>query len=108
MDSLKQKFGKRLKELRKSKGLTQEKIAEMVNIEPPNLSKIECGMHFPLPDKIEKIALVLGVDVCELFNFGHIKTREELINSLNNIIDNSDTKELESYLRMINLYKELK
>ena len=31
MTSLKVKFGKRLKELRKSKGLTQEQVAEIIN-----------------------------------------------------------------------------
>jgi transcriptional regulator with XRE-family HTH domain len=54
MSSLKDKFGKRVKEIRKGKGITQEQLAESVNIEPPNISKIECGMHFPQPDKIEK------------------------------------------------------
>ena len=39
MLSLKQKFGKRVKELRKSKGITQEQIAELINIEP----LIDCG-----------------------------------------------------------------
>ena len=54
MKNLKEKFGKRMKEMRKAKKLTQEHLAELVGIEPQNLSKIECGMHFPQPDKIEK------------------------------------------------------
>ena len=71
MSSLKDKFGKRVKEIRKGKGITQEQLAESVNIEPPNISKIECGMHFPQPDKIEKIAKVLDVDIKDLFEFEH-------------------------------------
>lgn len=39
MSSLKDKFGKRVKEIRKGKGITQEQLAESVNIEPPNISK---------------------------------------------------------------------
>ena len=31
----------RVREIRKSKGLTQEQIAELINIEPPNVSKME-------------------------------------------------------------------
>ena len=41
MDDIKQLFGKRVRELRKRQGLTQEKLAEMVGIEPRNLLKIE-------------------------------------------------------------------
>ena len=44
-----------IKELRKLKGLTQEQIAELINIEPPNISKIESGTHFPQPENIDPI-----------------------------------------------------
>ena len=71
MTSLKRKFGKRLKELRKSKGLIQEQLAELINIEPPNISRIESGTHFPQPENIEKIAQVLNISVKELFDFEH-------------------------------------
>lgn len=47
MNSLKAKFGKRIRELRKRSGFTQEKLAEMIGMEPPNISKMENGLHFP-------------------------------------------------------------
>ena len=39
-----QKFGLRIKELRKRKGLTQEKLAEMISIGVRSLVKIETGI----------------------------------------------------------------
>ena len=78
MTSLKQKFGKRVREIRKSKGLTQEQIAELINIEPPNVSKMESGLHFPQPDKIEKLAKALDVNIQELFDFEHIQKKQDL------------------------------
>ena len=82
MKSLKYKFGKRVRELRKSRGITQEQIAELINIEPPNVSKMENGMHFPQPDKIEKIAKALNVEIYDLFDFEHHNDRIELLNKI--------------------------
>ena len=41
-------LGKRIKELRKYRNFTQEKLAELIDIEPCSLSAIEIGRHFPL------------------------------------------------------------
>lgn len=101
MSSIKQKFGKRLKELRKSRGYTQEEIAEMVNIEPPNISKIECGMHFPQPEKIEKFASALGVSVSDLFEYEHFNKKQDLINFIVAELNNFEIKKLELAYKFI-------
>ncbi len=108
MTSLKQKFGKRVREIRKSKGLTQEQIAELINIEPPNVSKMESGLHFPQPDKIEKLAKALDVNIQELFDFEHIQKKQDLINYINKSISEFDTKKLElvyKFIYNLNFYK---
>ena len=46
---IKTQFGKRLREIRISKNLTQEKIAENIGIQPENYSRIENGLSFPKP-----------------------------------------------------------
>lgn len=40
-------LGQKIKELRKSKGLTQEQLAEYAHIDNKHLSKIENGLHLP-------------------------------------------------------------
>ena len=108
MGLLKEKFGLRLKELRKSKGLTQEQVAEFVGIEPVNVSKIERGMHFPQPEKIEKFAIILGVSTKDLFDFEHIKDKKELIKNIEMSLKNFDLKELEFVYKFVSdlkLYK---
>lgn len=108
MSSLKQKFGRRVKELRKSKGLTQEQIAELINIEPPNVSKLENGLHFPQPEKIEKIAKALDVTIHDLFDFEHIQKKQDLIKHIKSMIDELDIKALELVYKFIcnlRLYK---
>lgn len=39
-------LGKRIKEIRKHKGLTQEQLSEMIDIETSSLSGIESGRFF--------------------------------------------------------------
>lgn len=108
MSSFKLKFGKRIKELRKSKGLTQEQIAELINIEPPNISKIECGMHFPQPEKIEKIAKVLEVEIKDLFEFEHFQQKQDLIKFIEEALNDFDLKNVElvyKFVYNLKLYK---
>lgn len=78
MFELKKKLGARIQEIRKSKGITQEKLAEMINMDTPNLSNIERGKKFMTADTLEKIASVLGIEEKELFDFGHINSDDEL------------------------------
>ena len=47
-------LGKRIKEIRKQKNLTQEQLAELIQIETGSLSAIESGRHFPSLPTLEK------------------------------------------------------
>ena len=104
MDTLKEKFGARLKELRRSKNLTQENLAEITGMDIPNLSNIERGKKFVSSETLTKLALALEVSESELFNFGHKKSREELIEEIQKLIHSSDLSNLEFiYKTLINL-----
>ena len=69
MFNLRSAFGANLKLIRKSKNITQEKLAEMIDIHPRQLSKIETGEHFPTYKTIEKICISLKEQPKNLFNF---------------------------------------
>jgi len=79
MDNVKKLFGKRLKEIRKSKKLTQEKLAELVGLDSQNISNIENGKYKPSDESLLKISKVLGVRPCELYAFEHWRDTNELI-----------------------------
>lgn len=80
-------LGKRIKELRKEAGLTQERLAELIDIETTSLSGIESGRHFPSLPTLEKIAINLHVEIKALFDFSHLLPIEEM---KKHIIDNID------------------
>lgn len=108
MSTLKQKFGKRVKELRKAKKITQEQLSEIIGIEPPNMSKLESGLHFPQPDKIEKIARALEVDVYELFDYEHKLKKPDLIKYIKKSLNDFDINALEliyKFIYNLKLYK---
>lgn len=69
MRNLKEAFGQRLKEIRKSKNYTQETLAEMIDLSPRQLIRIENGQNFPSADTIGKLSLFLGVGLDNLFDF---------------------------------------
>jgi len=69
MASLKAKFGKKLKKLRKERDITQEELADKIDLTIESISNIERGIFGPKFDNLEKIAKVLKVEVKELFEF---------------------------------------
>ena len=101
MANFKSKFGQRVKELRKSKGYTQEKVAELIGIEPPNISKLEKGTHFPLPENIEKLAKALNVNIKDLFDFEHYDDEIILKTEIKEYLDKAESKEIEFIYKLI-------
>jgi transcriptional regulator with XRE-family HTH domain len=69
MKNLKEAFGLQLREIRKSKNYTQEKLAEMLDLSPRQLIRIENGENFPSAETLGKISLLLNVGLEKLFNF---------------------------------------
>ncbi len=69
MGQLKVEFGKKLKKLRKEANLTQEGLADKVELTVESVSNIERGIFGPKFDNLEKIAKVLNIKVKGLFDF---------------------------------------
>ncbi len=59
-------FNENLRELRKSKGFTQEELATKINVVRQTVSKWEKGLSVPDADSLQKIADVLDVEVSQL------------------------------------------
>ena len=66
-------LGLRIKEIRKQKHITQEELAEMVNLDFGYISKLEVGRNFPKIGTLENIAKALDVELAEFFRFSSLK-----------------------------------
>lgn len=63
------KFGQRVRELRKEKGLTQEQLSLEIDADNSYISNIE-NARYDIPlSRVRLIAKALQVDMKELFNF---------------------------------------
>ena len=67
-------LGKNIKSLRSKKGLTQAVLAEKAEISIIFLSSIERGAKYPKADILARIAMVLEVEVFELFKGNLVPT----------------------------------
>ena len=78
MQTTKELLGLRVREVRKLRGLSQEKLAEKVGLEPKQISRIEGGKSYPSMDTLEGIARELQVDMKELLDFQHLVEGEDI------------------------------
>lgn len=69
MSDFKKLLGKKIQKIRKSKGLTQEKLAEMIDIETPSLSYLETGKYSPSIETLQKLSEALSVQPWEFYYF---------------------------------------
>jgi transcriptional regulator with XRE-family HTH domain len=94
MGNLKSLFGKKVKEYRVNKKMTQSQLAEMVNVDNKHISCIESGKNFPSPDLIERIAAVFNVEVKDLFEFMYLQEPKNLKTEITTMLDKLDTEKL--------------
>jgi len=66
-----------MKAYRAERGLTQEKLAEMVDSATNYIAQIENGKRFPTDTMLEKIATALHKSAYELFTIGHYEKKTE-------------------------------
>ena len=67
--SIRRKLGRRLADLRKEGGLTQEALAEKAGYSVEFISLMERGIHAPSVDGLERLAGALKVDIRDFFDF---------------------------------------
>ncbi|MFC2013714.1 helix-turn-helix domain-containing protein [Chloroflexota bacterium] len=73
--TLRSDFGRRLRQIRRSKDLTQEQIAVVTGLSVEFISNIERGRNAPSFETIEKLAKVLETPIDAFFQFDEIRNR---------------------------------
>ncbi len=68
MPGIKKTLGDRVKRFRKDAGLTQERLAEKVDMAVETISRLERGHSLPSVEKFYEIALALDVEMAVLFD----------------------------------------
>lgn len=94
-------LGKRIKEVRKSKGFTQDKLAEKVGIDVKHLSRIECGKNSLSLNLLYKISDVLNVELSSLFDTTITKSKSEMIEDIKTILAESSDEKIRVYYKIL-------
>ena len=71
MDDIKKKLGENIRYFRRTRGLKQHELAELVGVEDKTISRIEVGGNYPSMDLLVRISNVLNYDITEFVNFNN-------------------------------------
>lgn len=112
MKTTKELLGERIRELRKERGLTQEQLAELVEVEQKHISRLELGKSFPTIDRLQKVSEALNVPLREFFDFIPLSNPETRINTIGEMISELDGESQKRVFRIfrsiINEFKSMK
>lgn len=76
MSELRVQFGRRLRELRIERGMTQEDLAKVTGFSTAFISQMERGINAPSFESLESLARALDVPVKDLFDFKDMSASE--------------------------------
>ena len=88
-------IGKRIKELRRERRMTQEQLADLVGISFQAISKWENGIALPDITLVPRLAQIFGVTTDELFAYNQKEISEEIkqcVNDARKYIENDHEK----------------
>lgn len=84
---VKEELGKKIRRMRLNRGLTQEQLAEAVDVSQRTLSGIEIGENFVTAETLDKILKALNTTTEELFATNHLKNSDCLVKEIIRSID---------------------
>ena len=95
------KLGLRIKELRKKKGLTQDKLSELTEMNGKHLGEVERGIINISILNLDKIAEALGVPLLTLLDIEHQKSKKELSQEVAEMIEDSSYEQIQLIHRVV-------
>ena len=101
MPDAKTLLGRRIRDLRVQRRLSQEKLGEMSQVSGKYLGEIERGQANLTIDIAERLSIALEVEMVDLFDYGHEMGNERLKEEINSLIHESSAEDLKRIFRML-------
>lgn len=95
------KLGQAVKQARVQSHMTQEQLAEMLNISATHLKSIESGERYSSFTLLEKLVRKLSLSLDTIFLCGH-KYTESMVMEIQNMLRHCSQEQLEILSAMIN------
>ena len=97
------RLGKRIRDLRISRKLSQEQLAGMAELSAKYLGEVERGVGNISIERLNKIAGVLGVELRELLENDHERSRTELLAEITRLAPKLTDKDMQIVYRMLKM-----
>lgn len=94
-------LGKRIRQLRRKRGYTQEALADMIGSSQGHLGKVERGEVQIGSELLQKIADALVVDVGSIFQRPRNLPREDLLNKTISMLHSSSDRDLHLIYKIV-------
>ena len=93
-------MGKEIRRLRDDRGITQEALAQALNVTAQTVSKWECGSSMPDVQMLPQIAVYFGITIDQLFAMDPGQQMERIENRIysQGLIDSAEERQLEKQL----------
>ncbi len=96
--------GLKIKEIRKNKKISQEKLAELVSMNIKSIIRLENAQGSPSVETLFRISEALEVKITDLFENQEFKNRTEIICDINDCINLMDDAELKKFYKTVYYY----
>jgi transcriptional regulator with XRE-family HTH domain len=101
MSTAQKLFGKKIKAIRRSREMTQERLAELSGLSLQYIGEIERGTRNPSLTSMESLATALDLPIAELFNLDEFRlSPEEMRTILAKQIDKADEERLRAFFHV--------
>ncbi len=101
------KIGEKIKSLRKSNGMSQEVLAQKLNVNRNLLSRVETGKNDPTITMVKDIATIFNVDIASLADMkSKSMSYDEKMKIINDGCYYLTDKDLDMIVRMISVMRE--
>lgn len=100
-------IGSRIREIRKSKRMTQEKLGETSGVEPSNISHIERAATKPSLQTLVNIANALGVTLDEIVYNNLEKSAHVSVKMIDDLLSDCSAEELKALAEVIKTTKNI-
>lgn len=110
MTTFRQKFGTTFRQIRKSKNLNQDEVAEKAGLSTSYISDVERGVANPKLDTIDALAKGLEVNAIELFEFSsRSMSAHEIKKLFYELLSETGDENIELlYQKILNLFSKFK
>ncbi len=102
-------MGKRIQQYRKQKGITQEKLGEMLGLSTNHISALECGKYGIKPELLVNIINILGCTAddifCDVIDTGYKIRASRIADELDNLPVESRERVLDVLETLIKTYQ---